>query len=231
MADPTDPPPLPEAEFRAALLDAISVVRVEDSRFYRLLVAGRCPPALVRRYAARSVRSAEAFCAALAGMIRQAPDAESRLALIENLMEEEGVFLQAGGLTSRPEMAHPALAQRFATSVGAEAGEDDAEAIISPTHALLADGDWLGAVAHLLIGQELRFAENAPRIGDAFVARGAAARDVAFFQVHASADARHGEDALAMVVRHARTRGQQDHCIAEAHRGARVWIEAHGGLA
>jgi pyrroloquinoline quinone (PQQ) biosynthesis protein C len=49
--------------------------------------------------------------------------------------------------------------------------------------------------------------------------------------VHETADREHGELALELVLRHARTREQQERCIAEARAGAQAWMDAHGGRA
>ena len=223
---------LPREQFRAALLGAIEGLRAEDTRLHRLLMARRCPPALIRRYALATVRSADLFCATLAEMADKAPDAEARLVLLENLLEEEGMFLQPSqGMVHRPEASHPALARRFAAAVGADGDGLEARYATGPGRAMLARGQWVEAVAHLLIGQELLFAEAAPAMARALEASGLATRDLAFFWVHETADREHGEQALELVLRHAHGRAQQERCIAEARAGAREWLEAHGGLA
>jgi pyrroloquinoline quinone (PQQ) biosynthesis protein C len=199
---------------------------------HRLLMAGRCPPAMIRRYALATVRSADLFCATVAEMAEKAPDAEARLHLLENLLEEEGMFLQASkGIVHRPEASHPALARRFAAAVGAEGAGLDARHATGAGRAMLARGEWVEAVAHLLLGQELLFADAAPAMARALEASGLDTRDVAFFWVHETADREHGEQALEMVLRHAHGRAQQERCVAEARAGALEWLEAHGGRA
>ena len=232
MLATTEAEALSRAEFRAALLDAVSGWRAEDTRMHRLLMARRCPPALMRRYALATLRSADLFIATLAEMADKAPDAEARLVLLENLLEEEGMFLQPStGMVHRPEASHPALARRFAAAVGAEGDGRDARHAVSDGRAMLARGEWVEAVAHLLIGQELLFADAAPAMARAFEASGVDTRDLAFFWVHETADREHGEQALELVMRHAHGREQQDRCIAEARAGSTAWLEAHGGRA
>jgi pyrroloquinoline quinone (PQQ) biosynthesis protein C len=227
-----EPQALSREEFRAALLEAIAGFRAEDTRMHRLLMAGRCPPAIMRRYALTTVRSADLFCATIAEMIDKAPDGEARLALIENLLEEEGMFLQPSkGIVHRPEASHPALARRFAAAVGADGDGLDARHATGTGREMLARGEWVEAVAHLLVGQELLFADAAPAMARALEASGLATRDVAFFWVHETADRDHGEQALDMVLRHAHGRAQQERCVAEARAGAVTWLEAHGGTA
>ena len=232
MLATTEAPPLSRAEFREELLGAIEGLRAEDTRLHRLLMARRCSPELIRRYALATVRSADLFCATLAEMADKAPDAEARLVLLENLLGEEGMFLQPSqGMVHRPEASHPALARRFAEAVGAEGDGLEARHASGPGRAMLTRGDWIEAVAHLLIGQELLFSETAPAMARALETSGLTTHDVAFFWVHETADREHGEQALEMVVRHAHDREQQERCIEEARAGAREWLEAHGGLA
>lgn len=228
----TDPAPLPRAAFRAGLLEAVAKVRVENTRFYRLLAERRCPPRLLRRYAQLTVRAADQFCATLVDFVDKAPTRPARLMLLENLLGEEGIFLSASrGVVVRPEIRHPALARRFARACAAE---EDPGAIVPATggaRALLAEGRWVEAIAHLLVGMEYPYGDAAPKLASAFQANGFSARDVAFFTVHGTADYVHGEQAVEIVLDHAPTRALQDSCIAEAHAGADAWIAAHGGLA
>ena len=232
MLATTEAEALSRTEFREALLGAIEGLRAEDTRLHRLLMARRCSPELIRRYALATVRSADLFCATLAEMAAKAPDAEARLVLLENLLDEEGMFIQpAHGMVHRPEASHPALARRFAAAAGAEGDGPEARHAMGPCRTMLAKGEWVEAVAHLLIGQELLFAEAAPAMARALEASGLATRDVAFFWVHETADREHGEQALELVVRHAQGRRQQDRCIAEARAGSTAWLEAHGGRA
>ncbi len=227
----TEPAPLEPDCFRTALLAAIAGVRAEDTRLHQLLISGRCPPSLLRRYALATVQSADLFCASLAALADRAPDAHSRLALLENLLEEEGIFLQpARGLVSRPEASHPALARRFAAACGADGDPELAGNALAEGYAGLGSRAWVESVAYLLVGQELNFADTAPRLAEALRKCGLSARDVAFFSVHETADRQHGEQALNLVIRHASGRAQQDRCIAEARAGATAWIGAHGGL-
>ena len=231
----TEAPPLTRAAFRAGLLEQVAQVRAEDTRLWRLLDAGRAPRKVLQAYALATVRSAELFCATLAEMASKAPGPAARLHLLENLMEEEGLFLQPSrGLVSRPETSHPALARRFAAAVGLDPASlalESANHATGPGRAMLAEGRWAEAVSHLLIGQEYNFCHTAPRLAEALMKNGLSAHDVAFFIVHETADREHGEQAIAMVLDHADTRRLQDACIAEARAGAEAWLAAHGGRA
>lgn len=222
--------PLPRAEFERRLIAAIDAWPCRATRFYRLVASGRCPPSVMRRYAQSTYLSAKLFCASIAEMVQKAPDRDARLTLIENLLEEEGGVIRSDrGLIVRADRSHPALALRFLKACGGDDGEDEPRHATGEGRALLAAGRWLEAVAFLLVGQELRFAETSAALFRALRDHGFAARDLAFFAVHETADAAHGRQALDLVLDRAVTRDQQEAAIAAAGAGARAWFDAHGG--
>ncbi len=225
---------LTRAEFEAALLAAIAEFDFSRSRFYRMLAAGRAPKGVLRRYAGETYRGAKLFCANLADLARQAPDPQARLALLENLLEEEGIHLRPGrGLVSRPDQRHPALASRFVAACGgeeaeAEADEKERRHLSTRGRELIDQRRWLEAVAFLLIGQELKFATIAEALFEVLKRHGYAERDLAFFGVHIEADQEHGRQALDLVLDRARTPAEQQACIAAARAGAATWFDYHG---
>ncbi|MGQ0590175.1 MAG: iron-containing redox enzyme family protein [Sphingosinicella sp.] len=223
--------PLDREELERRLRAAIDAWPYGATRFYRLIASGRCPASFMRRYARSTYLSAKLFCASIAEMVETAPDPEARLILLENLLEEEGAVLRRDrGLVVRPDQSHPALALRFVKACDAEGDEGgDPLHATGEGRAMLAAGRWLEAVAYLLVGQELRFAETSGAFFRALRDNGFAERDLAFFAVHETADAAHGRQALDLVIDRAVTRGQQDAAIAAAGAGARAWFEAHGG--
>lgn len=230
-------PRLDRAAFEQALLGAIAPWTLERTRFYRALTARRCPASLLRRYARSTYLSATLFCATIADLVDKAPDRDARLILLENLLEEEGIHLNARrGLVVRPEARHPALALRFLRATGVEGvSEEDAfgDALhaTGPGREMLAEGRWLEAVAFLLVGQELKFATAAEPLLKALGQQGFSDRDLAFFAVHIEADAEHGQQALDLVLDRAVTAQDQHACIAAAGAGARHWFDSHGSAA
>ncbi len=227
--------PLTRDAFEAALLAAVDLYPFEETRFFRLLATGRCPPTVLLRYARSTYVSAKTFCASLAELIEKAPDKEAQLILLENLLGEEGMFLSPRrGLVSRPEARHPALALRFVRACGGpEAGGDDKMEgdglhTTVPGRTMLAEGRWLEAVAFILVGQELKFSETAILLFEALRRHGFAARDLAFFAAHVEADRAHGRQALDMVTDRALTADEQRRCLKAAGDGARHWFDMHG---
>lgn len=223
---------LTQAELRSRLLDAISGWRFEDTRLYALLRTGKCPPLILRRYAAATYRSAKLFCATIAEMVSTAPDANARLILLENLLEEEGIILKPQqGLVTRESQSHPALALRFLEACGGSSADlnEDTRHATAPGRQMLARGQWTLAVANLLVGQELKFATTSGQLFDVLQMNGLTKHDLAFFAVHGKADQEHGEQALQLVIDHCKTRADQDAAIETAGNGARLWFEMHGG--
>lgn len=233
MKTSTDPM-LERAAFERALLAGLDGWPCERTRFYRLVESGRCPARVMLRYARSTYLSATLFCASLAELIDKAPDAEARLVLLENLMQEEGIHLRPDrGLVVRPESCHPALALRFLKACGGgeatdEAAFGDAVHATGPGRALLSAGRWLEAVSFLLIGQELKFSTVSRQLFDLLCCNGFADRDLAFFAVHVEADMEHGRQALDLVLDRADSLPMQRACIEAAAAGARHWFEMHG---
>lgn len=226
--------PLDRVAFRNRLVAAVHNWPCENTRLYALFNSGHCPRPLLLRYALATYHSANLFTATIAEMVERAPSASARLVLLENLMEEEGIFLRSStGLVVRPERRHPALALRFLKACGGDESmlRSDVKHATGPGRQMLREGRWVEAVANLLVGQELRFSDAARLIRDALLKNGFSAHDVAFFTVHIDADMQHGEEALNLVLDHAHSRCEQEAAIAAAESGSRHWFTLHGGAA
>ena len=225
------PAMLDRATFRAALHAAQAQYDCKDTRLYQSLKSGRCPRSVILRYAESSYRSAVLFCATVAEFTIRAPDREARLFMLENLLEEEGMHLRADtGIVHRKEQGHIALALRFLRACGGDPDKlDRAQHATTAGRAMLAEGRYLEAMSHLLIGQELKFGTASQEIMEALKPYGFSNRDLAFFAVHGDADLKHGNEALDIVVTRADTAEMQQRCLAEAAEGARIWFAAHGG--
>lgn len=227
--------PLGREAFESALLSAIEGYPCEETRFYKVVTCGRCPPELLLRYARSTYLSASTFCATIAELIDKAPDPLARLVLLENLLEEEGIFLRPDrGLVVRPECRHPELALRFLKACGGDAEADpvgNGLSAIGPGRQLLAQGRWLEAISFLLVGQELKFSTVSALLFEALRGHGIGDRDLAFFAVHIEADCEHGRQALDLVLDRAHSADQQRLCVAAADAGARCWFEMHGSSA
>ena len=228
--------PLERDAFEQALRDAVAAYPFQRTRLHRLILSGRCPRALLLSFARSAWLTARTFCAFLAELVDTAPDPEARLLILENLMEEEGIFVaRHRGLVVRPAQRHTALAWRFVRACGG--GEEEAEEAIGAIHALgparglLKEGRWLEAVAFVLVGQELSFATTSTEIFEALRGHGFAERDLVFFAVHGEADTIHGRQALDLVIDRALTADEQRRCLVAAEQGARLWFDNQGSSA
>ena len=227
--------PLSREAFEKALCEPAAFYRFDQTRMYRLISSGRCPRPLLRRWARSACRTAEVFCPFLAELAETAPDREARLLILENLMEEEGIFLsRTRGLVVRPDQRHVALAMRFVRACGGEEDGGPADDVIhslGPARTLLAEGRWLEAVSFALIGQELGFATTCTVMFHMLRKVGFSERELVFFAIHGEADCAHGRQALDIVIDRALTAEAQRRCLAAAERGARYWFDNQGAYA
>ncbi len=220
-----------EAVFATQLKAAVNDYPFTKTRFFQLLSSGRCPPKVLCRYGLATWQGATLFCSCLAGLIEIAPSFKARSLLMDNLLEEEGIHLEAGrGLVVQPQARHIELAHRFAVACGVGDSEmGDNLHPLQPGLMLIQQGRWLEAVAYLLVGQELAFSAASQQLLNGFSALGLPKKSLAFFAVHNEADERHGQQALGLIVEHARTFEQQKTALEAARAGARNWFERHGG--
>ncbi len=218
-------------ELEHAQRQAVHGYACEDTRFYRALVSGKCSPKILQRFALAQYHSTILFCGLLAEFAVSAPDPQARLLILENLMEEEGIYLHTSrGLVVRPEARHTALALKFLEACGGKARPLNGETYTTAqAKAFLDEGRWLEAVAFLLIGQELTFAPRSNKLYTAFLKNGFAEDDIVFYAIHGQADLEHGRQALEMVTARADTVELQHGVIAAARAGARIWFDVHGG--
>lgn len=237
MLATTEQRPLSAQDFEAALKAAIAPYRFEDTRLHHLLSRPKVPATLLRKFARGTYASASNFLGVLARLANAAPDSQSRLFLLENLMEEEGIILKPShGLTMRPEQRHVALAARFAASCGEDpralAGNVAATTAGSEqVDRFLAQDRWVEAVGYMLIAQELKFGEACATMVELLRGHSFSNRDLAFFEVHIEADMEHGQQAIDIVTRHAGDAQSQSAALLAVEQGVNDWFASYGGPA
>jgi pyrroloquinoline quinone (PQQ) biosynthesis protein C len=234
VTDLSRPRALSRTAFADALVGAGDEYSLFDTRLFSFFARESCPRSVLLTYARSIHELAPRFCATLSLLIEAAPDAEARLVLLHNLMEEEGIHLSPDkGLIVRPDRRHPALALRLVLACGGSA--EDAPArdadTLGPARGMLAEGRWTEAVAFLLVGQELKFGRASDWLFEQYRRHGIAERDLAFFAVHGVADCRHGQEAIDLLLDRVHDRDEQERCIAAARAGAKHWFEKMGGAA
>ncbi len=231
----TETRPLTPEQLEQELLKAVAPFRFEDTRLARLFERPDVPRKALRNFAAGIYSSANSFLGVLSQLAENAPDPVSRLFLLENLMEEEGViFKPSSGLAIRPEQRHVALARRFVVACDLDPDELTAEAAFMQksggrVQEYLAAGQWMEAVAYMLVGQELKAGEACATLVRQLGRHGFSARELAFFEVHIEADMDHGRQAIEIVLRNATDAESQAAAIRAAEEGARDWFASYGG--
>lgn len=222
---------LSSAELEQQLLDAIAPYPFENTRFYRLLVNHRLPQLLMARYARHLYAGACEFNALLSNLIKQAPNPKSRLVLLENLLEEEGISLSSRGLTVNEQARHPTMILRFTRACGVTVSvtRQSTNPFSSPVWRLLEEHRWLEGVAFLLVGQELNFSTASEQLYQGLLQYGFAKEDLKFFAIHGGADAKHGREALDLVIQNAHSADAQRSAILAAASGAKHWFDLHNG--
>lgn len=194
------------------------------------LTMGRWTRDDVRRYATALVGVAAGFPRRLCAILSICDDPEVRTALIENLLEEEGVvgYEPGKGLRIIRERHHAELARRFARAAGASETEIDAAVSAARESRWFADairnGDWLAAFAYVAVGHESNVPDTFRRIVPPLVERyGFSLDDLVFLTEHYTADERHGNDSAFLIARVAQTEDARHRAVDGARRGGNAW--------
>lgn len=217
--------------FRSQLETAAYQWPMETSRFITILNKGRCPISLLQRYAIKLHLFSEEFPALQARLIKIVPVPEVKLSLLENLLEESGIFLNTSiGLKVKPSARHTEWSKRFALACGVTT--EQFEQSISSNNETTADtylneNRWLEAIAYLMIGMEA----NLPRTFKAMLPglreAGFSERDITYFSAHIEADTRHGAVAFSLIEQCAVTSQQKEQVLEAVALGAETWWLRH----
>jgi pyrroloquinoline-quinone synthase len=216
--------------FEEHLSAAIAQRDMERSEFVRNLAAGSYPrPALVV-YANRLARLVAMFPRRLAALASICPDRTARIALLENMLEEEGAiaFEPVKGITEDERLSHTALILRFRQSLGRSSPDTADEIDESWFDRQISEKNFLGASAYLNLGLEgaapATFARVTPALRNVY---GFTEKEVAFFSEHTTADMRHRQRAGELLERMASTAQEREEVIAGIQRGVLTWFVFH----
>jgi len=217
-----------------AELTAAARLDVARNPFVAAIVAGRCSRDAIRRYAAATYALSDHFPQRLAAAASIVDDPEVRLALLENLLEEEGVVALHGNRLIRDDAKrHGNVALRFAIAAGAT--EDDLRAarehdrVAAPwLAAAIARKSAAAAVAFLTVGIESNVPATLSLIAESLSRHyGFAAHDLEFLESHVAFDASHGAAGARLTARLACTAPKRDEALEGARRGALAWWGFH----
>ena len=195
--------------------------------FVVALNSGEYAPGALTEYAVQLVHMAEDFIHVLSQLLVMCQDPLARALLIENIAEENGLYVDPRGQKLRfdAQQRHPELARRFARSLGAL----ESDLSWSPTNMKLSawmdtalrSGNWLGVMAYITVGQEL----NAPSLFTGLErglreVYGRKPEDIEFFTIHITADSKHGNEGVETISSVARSEQGRQLALEGARRGA-----------
>jgi pyrroloquinoline-quinone synthase len=216
--------------FEEHLSAAIAQRDMARSEFVRNLSAGTYPRVALVVYADRLARLVAMFPRRLAALASICPDRAARIALLENMLEEEGAisFAPVKGITEDERLSHTALILRFRHSLGDSSPDPADEMDESWFDRQITEKNFLGASAYLNLGLEgaapATFAHVTPALRKAY---GFTEKEVAFFSEHTIADTRHRQRAAELLERMASTAQEREQVIAGIQRGVLTWFVFH----
>lgn len=218
-----------DIELAQALLAAARPIAGATDAFVEALRGGRMSRDSIRRYALALAATAAAFPRRLAAILTICDDREVRLALIANLLEEEGVVsFDCKGIRAATARSHGELARRFARAADASETEID-HAVANVREGrwfanAIGRGDWIGAFAYVAIGHEANVPGTFRSIVPALIEQyGFALDDLVFLTEHYEADERHGNDSAELIARVAHSADARDRAFEGARRGGAAW--------
>lgn len=216
-----------DTDAAASALSRVKATKSEaaDCGLLRRLGDSRTRDQALIKYLAALYRSAAAFPSVLVSMIRTAPDDRCRWHLVENLLAEQGLMLDDGGigpaaLPSHADLLIP-LYRRLRLNPPSTVEPGDIRSYRAVLTRLERD-DWLGAAALVLVGIESNSPVYFAAIRQWFVDQGFAPEELVFFSEHIEADVDHGETGIRLVADLVHTQSQLEHAMRSARIGRRV---------
>jgi len=209
-----------------------------ENPFIAALTEGRASRDAIRRYTAGLYALSDRLPQRLLRIAAMIDDRKVRLALLENLLEEEGVIAIDGGhLVADDRKRHPNLARRLAHAAGAT--DDDlrdasaaAEAQATWLNDAIAKGRIAAALAYLTVGIEGNVPATMELVVDALASHYAFhERELEFLTSHIELDAGHAAAGARLVARIASTGADRADAIEGARRGGLAWYWWHRSFA
>lgn len=203
---------------------------MERARVIRVMESGRASRESVRALSAAIHAGATHFLRHLAQIYRITPEPLARLAVLENLLEEEGISVNPrSGLEVHVASRHVTWARRLTDAAGAS--EDDLNRALADyqrpqLEAYIEQGDWLAAIGFLLIGMESNIPRTFIPLKNGFSKMGFAKADLVFFSAHIVADQAHGDAGFELLARLTPAGRRQD-VLAAVEAGADHWWQSH----
>ncbi|MFP5245623.1 MAG: TenA family transcriptional regulator [Thermoanaerobaculia bacterium] len=222
-------------ELADSLLAAAQPAPIETHPFIERVLAGTLPKDIVREYALLIYSIASVFPRRIAAVLSICPQQDVRRALINNLLEEEGVtsFQPEVGASVVADRRHSSMAAKFARAAGAT-DADIAAQDPAPSRWFadaIASGDWLGAYAYFAVGHEANVPRTFRMLVPALIEHyGFTQDELEFLTEHYVADERHGREAAEMLASIAEEPAARERTLEGARRGGMAWWLMHRQL-
>lgn len=221
-------------KFHETLLAQARSRDMRTNRFVSGVMAGAYQRADLAHYGATIFHLADHFPMMLGRLIGICPSPEVRAALVENIIEEEGLDIATHeghvAATRHPGRRHANVAKLFAEAAGSAAETLQP----SPFHTsrwladALARGRWMAAFSYVSLGHEGNVPRTFRLLVPALKARyGFTDRELAFFIHHVEADEHHGEEAARAIAAMATTPEARDEALEGARHGGHSWWLVH----
>lgn len=212
--------------FRDRLVKAATRRDFRENPFIAGLERAEYARADLRFFAQRQYVLTESFVFSLYRLLAICDLPAPKLHLMQNLFEEDGLFVDASGaICQNPGRRHPVLARRFGRACGLAEQDlkwDSSDISVGNwIKRAFDDQRWRELIAYIMVGQEI----NGPVVFGA-IARslqrhyGFSAEDVEFFTLHVEADEKHGHAGADLVAGLAQGPAEQQRLLAAAERGA-----------
>jgi len=224
-------------ETLTADLAAAARLDIRRNPFVAAVVDGRCSRDAIRRYAIGACALSDRFPQRLAATAAICDDPDVRLALLENLLEEEGVVaIERGRLIRDDAKRHGNVARRFAIAAGAT--DDDLCAAFERERRA---APWLdnaiaqqraaAALAYLTVGIESNVPPTLALIAESLSRHyGFGEHDLEFLTSHIAFDEAHGAAGARLTARLVHSDADRDDALDGARRGALAWWGFHRSM-
>ena len=211
------------------LLETTRAIDMASNPFIIALANGAASRDALRRYAIDTYLLAYFFPQRLAALAAICDDAEIRLEILNNLLEEDGVIGIDGGRVIRDvERSHGAIARRFCLAAGATDDDlDRARAAYTRdtwVDESIANGNVAASLAYLTVGIEGCVAATYRLLITVLEKQyGFSRDDLEFVALHAGADAEHARIGAALTASVVRSDEERVAALEGATRATTAW--------
>jgi pyrroloquinoline quinone (PQQ) biosynthesis protein C len=212
-------------DFRDQLRQAGQAKSMAENPLIHRLSEPGVSPALLRSFGVLMYRGADIFVLKLAKLLAITPEWTVRAALMENLIEEEGLVVRGRHVEGNAAGRHVTWARDLAVAMGATQDDLSGPPLPLPKYYedLISRGRWLAAASYLLVGQEGNFPGTIELLLPPLRKLGYSSHDLRYLSLHHELDGAHADAGVDLVSEWARSDEEQAEALVAAERGAKEW--------